>query len=173
MVIADTFISQHSCSYLPNRDASLEYVLVEKISAEEYNYLMINGWRRFGHSLFKPKCQTCHACESLRIIVKDFKPNRSQKRAWKTNLDVELRIKTPHVTYEKLDLYNKYHFFQSFHRDWPDRGNRTEHEYAVSFTENPFKTEEWCYYLDDKLIALGYVDALEGGVIGNLFLLRS
>ena len=30
--------------------------------------------------------------------------------------------------------------------------------------ENPFRTEEWTYYVDNRLIAVAYVDALPGAL---------
>src|SRR5207248_4498768 len=32
--------------------------------------------------------------------------------------------------------------------------------YIDSFVHNPFPTEEWCYYLGDRLVGVGYVDHL-------------
>ncbi len=29
---------------------------------------------------------------------------------------------------------------------------------------NPFPTQEWCYFLDDVLVGVGYVDELSGGL---------
>ena len=34
--------------------------------------------------------------------------------------------------------------------------------YYASFVDNPFPTEEWSYYLDGRLVGVGYVDAVPG-----------
>jgi len=35
--------------------------------------------------------------------------------------------------------------------------------------ENPFSTEEWCYYLEDRLVGVGYVDHLPGALSAIYF----
>jgi arginine-tRNA-protein transferase len=35
--------------------------------------------------------------------------------------------------------------------------------------DNPFPTEEWCYYLRRQLVGVGYVDALPGGLSAIYF----
>src|SRR5262249_53435218 len=101
------------CSYLPDRTASLRYRVVGALSAADYFERMRQGWRRFGHSLFRPRCPACTACRSLRVPVAAFRPNRSQRRAWRDNADVRLSIGAPGVSGEKLALYDRYHTAQT------------------------------------------------------------
>src|SRR3954452_21171294 len=109
-----------TCGYLPDRRWSLEYEMVTAISAEEYQQRMQQGWRRFGGMLFRPQCPACQACQSLRVDVNKFQPNRSQRRAHKLNKGtVELRIGTPMVSRAKLYLYDRFHAFQSDAKGWP------------------------------------------------------
>src|SRR3954454_5283369 len=109
-----------TCGYLPDCRWSLEYEMVTAISAEEYQQRMLQGWRRFGGMLFRPQCPACQACQSLRVDVARFRPNRSQRRAWKESEgEVQLRIGTPSVTRAKLQLYDRYHAFQADQRGWP------------------------------------------------------
>jgi arginine-tRNA-protein transferase len=35
--------------------------------------------------------------------------------------------------------------------------------------DNPFPTQEWCYYLGKRLVAVGYVDDLPGGLSAIYF----
>ncbi|MBY0457497.1 MAG: arginyltransferase [Gemmataceae bacterium] len=153
------------CSYLPDRPSSLTYEIVGELSAEEYHARLNAGWRRFGYSLFKPTCPTCSACRSLRIPVSTFKPDRSQKRcAAANNGGVNLVIGAPEVSDEKLDLYDKFHRFQHQHVGWADHGPKDAAEYAESFVDNPFETQEWCYFVGDRLAGVGYVDRVPDGV---------
>ena len=46
---------------------------------------------------------------------------------------------------------------------------RTPHDYAESFVDNPFPTEEWCYYVGDRLVGVGYVDVLPDGLSAIYF----
>lgn len=159
-----------SCGYLPHENWQLTYEMVADVSAGEYLERLKAGWRRFGHSLFRPTCPSCRSCKSVRVPVAAFKPDRSQRRAAAANdADLELVIREPSVTREKLDLYDRFHAFQHDHKGWPDRDPEGPSEYAESFVLNPFSTEEWCYYLDGKLVGVGYVDALSEGLSAIYF----
>jgi arginine-tRNA-protein transferase len=158
------------CGYLPHKAWQLEYVIVGELSAAEYANHMRNGWRRFGHTLFRPRCRNCNACQSLRILAEEFRPNRSQRRCRKANEGVvQLRIGTPSASRAKLDLYDRYHSFQSDFKNWPLHAPKDVSDYIQSFVENPFPTQEWCYYLGDRLVGVGYVDALDDGLSGIYF----
>src|ERR687897_446440 len=101
----------HQCGYLPDRAATLEYEVVADATAAEYGARMERGWRRFGHQLFRPVCEGCTACRSLRVPVAAFKPDRSQRRAAAANADTRLVIGAPKVTRAKLSLYDRFHAF--------------------------------------------------------------
>jgi arginyl-tRNA--protein-N-Asp/Glu arginylyltransferase len=149
------------CGYLHDRLATMEYNYVGELTPDEYLCLMLDNWRRFGHMLFRPQCETCNACRSLRIVVPAFRPDRSQKRCRRANEGVvELRIGKPDVSKPKLALYDRYHAFQSDNKDWPRHTPRDPSSYAESFVQQPFPVEEWCYYLNGKLVGVGYVDEL-------------
>lgn len=166
-----TFTSPPSqCGYLPDRQWQLRYEVVSQITPAEYMARLKAGWRRFGHSLFRPECKTCRMCQSIRVPVGAFRPDRSQKRALAANQgDVRLAIGTPVVTREKLDLYDKFHDFQTDAKGWPEHGSKDAVDYAESFVENPFDTQEWCYYLGDRLVGAGYVDRLPEGLSAIYF----
>jgi leucyl-tRNA---protein transferase len=158
------------CGYLPDQLWSLEYELVSALSAAEYMDRMRAGWRRFGRMLFHPACASCNACRSIRIPVERFRPDRSQRRAARANAGrVQLRIGRPSLSAAKLNLYDRYHAYQADAKGWPLHPARDAHSYAQSFVDNPFPTEEWCYYLDGQLVGVGYVDALPGGLSAIYF----
>lgn len=158
------------CGYLPDRDWSLEYELVLSLNHAEYMERMAAGWRRFGHMLFKPNCPGCQACQSLRVPIESFSPNRSQRRAAARNdKEIELRIGAPDASRDKLDLYDRYHRFQADVKDWPVHYPKDVASYLESFVNNPFTTEEWRYFLNGKLIGIGYVDPLPKGLSAIYF----
>ncbi len=162
--------SPSQCGYLPDQLWSLEYDLVAAVTPAEYMERMRAGWRRFGSMLFRPRCAGCRACRSLRVLADRFRPDRSQRRAARANEgQVELRIGAPSVTRAKLILYDRYHAYQTDTKGWPEHPAKDAHSYAQSFVENPFPTEEWCYYLGGKLVGVGYVDALPGGLSAIYF----
>jgi leucyl-tRNA---protein transferase len=158
------------CGYLPDRCWSLEYEHVAKASAAEYMRRMREGWRRFGHTMFRPQCPACTACRSLRVVAERFRPDRSQRRARKANEnEVELRVGEPRVTRSRLALYDRYHAFQSDLKGWPQHPAKDPDSYRESFVDNPFPVEEWCYYLGDALVGVGYVDVLPEGLSAIYF----
>jgi arginine-tRNA-protein transferase len=155
--------SPTNCGYLPGQRWSLEYEYVASVTPQEYLGRMLDNWRRFGHMLFRPVCESCRACRSLRVIVPQFRPDRSQRRCRRVNEGVvELRIGKPSVNRTKLELYDRFHAHQADHKGWPHHAPRDASSYADSFVHHPFPVEEWCYYLDGQLIAVGYVDVLRG-----------
>lgn len=161
---------ERPCSYLPDRAAKMQYELVAELSPAEYSQLMLLGWRRFGRSLFRPVCIGCSACRSLRIDVRNFRPNQSQKRCRKANKDdVKLLIRSPEATPEKLALYDRYHESRVQAKGWHDGGPEELEAYIDSFVDQPFAVQEWCYYLGDELVGVGYVDDVPAGLSAIYF----
>src|SRR5436309_1896609 len=115
MAIGVRFLTApRACSYLPAEQARLEYNVVARLTPEEYQERMDQGWRRFGRSLFRPSCPACRACRPLRVDVARFRPDRSQRRAWKGNAGaVRLEVGAPGVSRAKLALYDRYHAYQA------------------------------------------------------------
>jgi arginine-tRNA-protein transferase len=149
------------CGYLPDRDWSLEYEMVADLSAAEFSQRLEDGWRRFGAMMFRPQCPACTACQTLRVDAAMFQPNRSQRRTWNANhADVSVHIDAPRVTRSRLQLYDRFHAMQTEVKGWPEHGAKDAASYRESFVENPAFTEEWCYYLDERLVGVGYVDRL-------------
>jgi leucyl-tRNA---protein transferase len=158
------------CGYLPGRDWQLTYEFVAEMTAAEYQDRMRAGWRRFGHSLFRPACPTCRECRSLRVPTDTFRPDRSQRRALAANDgEVALTVGVPAVARANLDLYDRFHAFQHQHKGWPDRGPEDPGDYAEAFVDNPFPVEEWRYQVGGELVGVGYVDPVPAGLSAVYF----
>ncbi len=149
------------CGYLNDRDWQMEHMRMESISAAEYQMLMEEGWRHFGHWVFRPVCKTCRACRSVRIPVDRFLPNRSQKRIARENRGIlEPVFGTPALEEEDLDLFDRWHAFQSSNKGWPEHEMGNFSSFYDTFIDQPFSVEAWHYRLDGKLLGLGFVDVL-------------
>ena len=158
------------CSYLPHETSSLTYEIVGQLTAAEYQTRLLAGWRRFGFSLFRPTCPACTKCQSVRVPAATFAPDRSQRRCLAANDgEVTLVIGEPDVTAAKLDLYDRFHAHQSDRIGWAAHAPKDASGYAESFVDNPFDTQEWCYYLGEKLVGVGYVDRLPAGLSAIYF----
>jgi leucyl-tRNA---protein transferase len=154
------------CAYLPEQITQLRYANFEELTAPTYMHLMAHGWRRFGGAVFRPECPFCSRCLSLRVPVHAFRPSTSQRRAWRANCDeLEIRIGPPSMSPEAVDLFERFHRYKQSALDWPERGA----EDLEHMVQNPFPTEAWSYYRGSRLLAIGYVDALPGGLSAIYF----
>jgi leucyl-tRNA---protein transferase len=124
------------------------------------------GWRRFGYVIFRPECGSCRMCQSLRVPVSTFTPGESQRRAWRKNrTSITVRIESPSSTPAKLKLFAKFQRYGHEAKGWPADGG----DDLGLMLANPFRTEEWNYYAGDRLIGVGYVDALSDGLSAIYF----
>ena len=83
----------YACGYLPNRLAqSLIATPHHLVDANIYSGLIHQGFRRSGKFAYRPHCENCNACIAVRVVLQDFVPNRSQKRAFKQHADLSARV---------------------------------------------------------------------------------
>lgn len=158
------------CGYLPGQTGQFEHEYVAALTPAEYEQRLREGWRRFGHLLFRPTCRQCKACQSLRVDVARFRPNRSQRRNRKLNEEaIRLTIGSPAATREKLELYDRFHAYQAIAKGWPDHGPKDGAGYRDSFTVNPMPVEEWRFTLANRLVGVGYVDRLPAALSAIYF----
>jgi arginine-tRNA-protein transferase len=158
------------CDYRPDHLCLRENIHVISLDRKEYSALLVQGWRRFGHSLFRVRCLGAEACRQLRIDAASFRPNRSQRRCRTLNEGtVRLEIGRPTCTLEKLTVLDRFHADRSARRDWPPHAADDAESYNASFVDNPFPSEEWCYFIDDILVGVGYVDQLPVGLSAIYF----
>ncbi|MDP2072046.1 arginyltransferase [Methylotenera sp.] len=99
----------YSCGYLPNRLAqSLIASPQHLIDATVYSGLIQQGFRRSGKFSYRPHCENCRECVAVRIILQDFTPSRSQKRAFKKHQNLSTRILPVAFYEEHYALYASY-----------------------------------------------------------------
>lgn len=159
-----------TCGYLPDRLWQFDNALIETMTPAEYQRKMEQGWRRFGRIMFRPRCETCTECRSLRIDIQRFRPNRSQIRNRCHNDGVVVPIiGEPQLTPEALDLYDRYHAHQSAAKGWQEHAPQDAGAYFDSFIDQPFPIEEWRYQLEGRVVGIGYVDRLPSAVSAIYF----
>ncbi len=105
---------QYSCSYINGLQARSQVASPPHlINFDSYNQLIKNGFRRSGVFSYKPHCDKCQSCIPIRLPVRDFIPNKTQRRTlrWhKKNLHCrreELSFKEEHYL-----LYKNYQIFR-------------------------------------------------------------
>lgn len=106
------------CSYLPDRSARLETRVLLGVSPAELEHLLERGWRRFGPMYFRPACEGCRECVSLRIPLARYEPTRSQRRALRHLDKLALEVRAPSVDEERLALYRRWHALRERERGW-------------------------------------------------------
>jgi arginine-tRNA-protein transferase len=104
------------CPYLPGQEERKVFThLVGERAAELNDLLTHGGFRRSQSIAYRPACENCRACVSVRVIVKDFQPTRSMRRIIERNSDMvgEMRIGAP--TSEQYSVFRSY--LDQRHRD--------------------------------------------------------
>jgi leucyl-tRNA---protein transferase len=139
------------CPYLPLKKLRFVYAYLTELNEEEIDSFLSTGWRKFGIYYFKPECGVCRDCIPLRVIVDDFVPSRSQRRILRKNSLIEVKFSDLNYRKEIYDIY-KNHSLIKFGKD-------TDTEDFISSFYNPscpcLQSE---YYLDGKIIAVGFID---------------
>lgn len=99
----------HTCPYIETQFAT-NVVIDPKLkpSLEQYSALIDMGFRRSGSELYRPACESCQACIPVRIPVRRFTANRSQRRTLKKNNDLDVSIETARYSDEYFSLYERY-----------------------------------------------------------------
>jgi arginine-tRNA-protein transferase len=66
------------------------------------------GFRRSQNIAYKPACEGCTACVSVRVVAKAFSPSRSQRRIVRLNADLGVEVTTNVATHEQFELLRRY-----------------------------------------------------------------
>ncbi|MBV9947979.1 MAG: arginyltransferase, partial [Myxococcales bacterium] len=118
------------CAYLTAERASLELSVMLDVDGRELDLLLERGWRRFGPVYFRPACDACGECVSLRVDVGRFVPSKSQRRAARACTALRRVVGAPRVDAERLGLYAKWHGGRERARGW-EPNPQTRDRYAL------------------------------------------
>ena len=148
---------EHGCSYLPDEAEQLMVLLDDKHrNPVGYENLLVAGFRRSGNDLYRPHCQGCSACHSLRIPVRQFTASRSQKRIQHNNRDIRLVLSTQDKP-EYYDLFARY-IHERHHDGSMFPATRNQYDgFLLCDWLTPYFLE---FRLNQQLVALAITDPL-------------
>jgi arginine-tRNA-protein transferase len=106
----------YPCSYLEGLEARSQVATPSfLITAPVYSELVRHGFRRSGTFTYRPRCDTCHQCVPVRIVVNDFSSTRSQRRSLKQHSNLNVTLHALRDKEEYFTLYRRYQ--EARHRD--------------------------------------------------------
>ncbi len=104
------------CPYLPDQMERKVFTQLAGDHAPALNDLLTQGGFRRSQSIaYRPACETCAACISVRVRAGEFTPTRSMKRIARRNRDLVARQSDPHATSEQYSLFR--HYLDARHTD--------------------------------------------------------
>ncbi|HEY9541975.1 MAG TPA: arginyltransferase [Luteimonas sp.] len=149
----------HPCGYFPERTAR-DLVLDPRDPRlpRFYPQALDWGFRRSGDLVYRPHCGDCRACVAVRIPVRDFVPDRSQRRCLRRNADVTVRVVPTQRTDEQLALYQRY--LKARHRGggMDDHGASEFEQFLVGAWSDGRFLE---FRVDGRLLGVAVTDRVE------------
>jgi leucyl-tRNA---protein transferase len=152
----------HACSYLQGREATTLFLDPQESHGQGiYDSLALLGFRRSGRHLYRPHCEGCSACVSVRIPVDLFAPGRSQRRLAKRNSDLRLIERPALFDAEHYALYERYIRLRHWDGDmYPP--SREQYRTFLTLEEPYARLLE--FRLGERLLAVSAFDRLEHGL---------
>lgn len=150
------------CPYLPDQEERKVFVHLPPLEAIQVNdQLSALGFRRSQNIAYRPACQTCRACQSVRIPVSEYALSRTDRKIMKRNTDLTKTLVEAEASREHYDLLQRYLYAR--HPDggmidmsWPD---------LVAMIEDTLvRTHIIEYRLEGRLVGAVLVDALNDGL---------
>jgi arginine-tRNA-protein transferase len=126
------------CPYLPGKEERKVFTHLVGERAPELNDLLSHGGFRRSQSIaYRPACDGCRACVSVRVIADEFRPSRGMRRIADRNADVigDMRAGVP--TSEQYSVFRSY--LDARHRDG-GMADMTVLDYAMMVEDSHVET---------------------------------
>lgn len=126
------------CPYLEGRmERKIFTHLVGDGAQAAHDQLASSGFRRSQHIAYRPACDGCRACVSVRVPVDKFKPTKSMRRITNRNRDLVGCQKPNQPTSEQYSLFRRY--LDSRHREG-GMAHMTVLDFAIMVEDSHVKT---------------------------------
>jgi arginine-tRNA-protein transferase len=151
-----------TCPYLPDETARLPLRLpIVRLTRAQLDQRLAQGERRQGRLVYTTACPRCHACEAIRIPVRDFRPSRGQRRVWRRGqAEIESEIGEVQADPGRVWLYNRHKALRGLDRSSPI----TLEGYRVLLADSPCESFEIRYSVAGELAGIAIVDRAERGL---------
>ena len=159
------------CPYLAGKEERKVFThLVGERAGELNNILTQGGFRRSQSIAYRPACEGCRACVSVRVVADEFQATRSMRRIFSRNSDIVSDMKVAVPTSEQYSIFRAY--LDSRHRDG-GMADMTVLDYAMMVEDSHIETRvvEYRRRDDDEagrqagdLIAVALTDVLGDGL---------
>lgn len=169
MNLLKEFSLNDTCSYLDDKEQTTHYKIIHECTASHVQELIERGYRRFGKMYFRPVCESCDECKSIKIDVENYSFSKSEKRVLKKAKDLEAYIQTPEITREHLKLFERYHLHMKDKKGWKYEATSPDHYYNSFVSGHENYGYEILYYQEKKLIGVDLIDILEDGISSIYF----
>jgi len=99
----------NTCGYLPDKVERKVFTHLVGMRAAALNDLLTQaGFRRSQTIAYRPACDQCSACVSVRVPVDEFEPSRNMKRVLEANSDLVGLTIPNKATSEQYSLFRSY-----------------------------------------------------------------
>jgi arginine-tRNA-protein transferase len=97
------------CPYLPGRNERKVFThLVGEKAADLNDLLTHGGFRRSQSIAYRPACDQCRSCVSVRVIANEFRPSRNFRKVMARNADIVGELRTAAPTSEQYSVFRAY-----------------------------------------------------------------
>ena len=97
------------CPYLNNRQERKVFThLVGEGAVQVNDMLTQGGFRRSQNIAYRPACENCRACVSVRVLVDQFRPTKSHKRILARNADLVGEVLPPSPSGDQFSVFRQY-----------------------------------------------------------------
>jgi arginine-tRNA-protein transferase len=97
------------CPYLPGRTERKVFTHLVGADARALNtQLSQGGFRRSQNIAYRPACESCASCISVRVPVNSFVPSRSFRRVLSVNADLTSQVVRAKATSEHYSIFRAY-----------------------------------------------------------------
>jgi len=98
-----------TCPYLPGEVERKVFTHLSGPRASEMNDLLTQGgFRRSQNIAYRPACESCRACVSVRILADQFRADGSFQRVLAANADIIATVLPPTPSAEQFSLFRRY-----------------------------------------------------------------